>query len=100
MSKLILAAMGFMMGLGSITGYFLAKWDIQSNGFPDRQNAIAATTAPAKEISLKPAPIPPRADLELKYALCTNSAPDKKTLNRFSDKQLNDLVFKVCSENS
>ena len=101
-SKLILCAMGLMLGLGSIVGYFLAKWDLQSNGFTSSTNAIAATASdsPPKQINLKPAPMPPRSELELKYRICTNTQVTSKALSRFDDKQLNDLVFKVCSENS
>ena len=100
MNKLILAAMGLMLGCGSIGGYYLAKWDLQSNAIANSQQAIAATVpeSQAKQISLKP--IPKRSELELKYALCTNSKPDKSSLSRFDDKALNDLVYKVCSENS
>jgi len=94
--------MGLTLGIGSIVGYFLAKWDIQSNGFSSSTNAIAATapTPTAKQINLKPAPIPPRSELELKYRICTNTQVTSKALSRFNDRQLNDLVFKVCSENS
>jgi hypothetical protein len=101
-SKLILCAMGLMLGFGSVAGYFLAKWDIQSNGFTSSTNAIAATTPTpaAKQINLKPAPILPRSELELKYRICTSTQVTSKALSRFDDKQLNDLVFKVCSENS
>ena len=101
-SKLILCAMGLMLGFGSIVGYFLAKWDLQSNAIASSNNAIAATapTSPAKQINLKPASIPPRSELELKYRTCTNSQVTSKVLARFDDKQLNDLVFKVCTENS
>lgn len=99
-SKLLLAAMGLMLGFGSIVGYFLAKWDLQSNGIASSNNAIAATapTPAAKQINLKP--LPPRSELELKYRICTNTQFTSKALSRFDDKQLNDLVFKVCSENS
>jgi hypothetical protein len=94
--------MGLMLGFGSIVGYFLAKWDIQSNAIASNTNAIAETapTPPTKQISLKPSPIPPRSELELKYRTCTNTQVTSKALSRFDDKQLNDLVFKVCSENS
>lgn len=100
MNKLILAAMGLMLGCGSIGGYYLAKWDLQSNAIANSQQAIAATTTEpqAKQISLKP--IPKRSELELKYSICTNSKVDKQALSRFDDKALNDLVYKVCSENS
>ena len=99
-SKLIIAAMGLMLGFGSIVGYFLAKWDIQSNGFTSSNNAIAATAPVPKQINLNPTPIPSRSELELKYQLCTNSKVNSKALARFDDKKLNDLVFKVCTENS
>jgi hypothetical protein len=98
MNKLILAAMGFMLGCGSITGYFLAKWDLQSNAIANSQNAIAATEPDRKPklISLKPSQ--KRSELELKYALCTNSKNDKKVLERLDDKALNDLVYTVCTQ--
>ena len=99
-SKLILCAMGLMLSLGSIVGYFLAKWDLQNNAIASNTNAIAATAPAAKQINLKPAPIPPRSELELKYKTCTNTQVNSKALARFNDQQLNDLVFKVCSENS
>ena len=101
-SKLILCAMGLMLGLGSIVGYFLAKWDLQSNGFTSSTNAIAAIASDSKpkQINLKPAPMPPRSELELKYRTCTNTQVTSKALARFDDQQLNDLVFKVCTENS
>ena len=101
-SKLLLAAMGLMLGFGSIVGYFLAKWDLQSNGIVSSNNAIAATAPDSKpkQISLKPAPIPTRSELELKYRTCTNTQVTSKALARFDDRHLNDLVFKICTENS
>jgi hypothetical protein len=103
MNKLILAAMGLMLGCGSITGYYLAKWDLQSNAISSSQAALAAQTTDqpstkAKQVSLKP--IAKRSELELKYSLCTNSKADKTALSRFDDNALNDLVYKVCTENS
>ena len=101
MNKLILAAMGLMLGCGSITGYYLAKWDLQSNAIANSQLSAIAATVPetkAKQISLKP--VLKRSELELKYALCTNSRQDSQSLARFDDKALNDLVYKVCTENS
>ena len=100
-SKLLLAAMGLMLGFGSIVGYFLAKWDLQSNGIIVSSNSAIAATAPdskPKQINLKP--LPQRSELELKYRTCTNTQVTSKALARFDDKQLNDLVFKVCTENS
>ena len=99
-SKLLLAAMGLMLGFGSIVGYFLAKWDLQSNGIASSNNAIAATALGSKPKQTNLKLLPQRSELELKYRTCTNTQVTSKALARFDDKQLNDLVFKVCSENS
>lgn len=101
MNKLILAAMGLMLGFGSITGYFLAKWDLQSNAIANSQNAIAATGPESKPkmISLRK-PIPKRTELELKYHLCIGAKPETVNLSRFDDKALNDLVFNTCTDKS
>ena len=99
-SKLLLAAMGLMLGFGSIVGYFLAKWDLQSNGIASSNNAIAATAPDSKPKQINLKPLPQRSELELKYRTCTNTQVTSKALARFDDKQLNDLVFKVCSVNS
>jgi uncharacterized protein YneF (UPF0154 family) len=86
-NKLILSAMGLMLGCGAISGYFLARWDIQSN-LPTG-TAIAANMPNTK-----------RAQLEQKYTICTGSKPDSKALARFDDSALNDLVYQVCAQNS
>jgi len=99
-SKLLLAAMGLMLGFGSVVGYFLAKWDLQSNGIASSNNAIAATAPDSKPKQINLKPLPQRSELELKYRTCTNTQVTSKALARFDDKQLNDLVFKVCTENS
>jgi len=99
-SKLILAAIGLSLGFGSLIGYFLAKWDIQSNGIAASTNAIAATAPDSKPKQINLKPLLPRSELELKYRTCTNTQVTSKALARFDDKQLNDLVFKVCTENS
>ena len=99
-SKLILAAIGLSLGFGSLIGYFLAKWDLQSNGFTSSTNAIAATAPDSKPKQINLKPLPQRSELELKYRTCTNTQINSKALARFDDKQLNDLVFKVCTENS
>lgn len=101
MNKFILAAMGLMLGFGSIAGYYLAKWDLQSNAISNSQNAIAATVpeTKAKQISLKPPPSK-RSELELKYYLCTQTKEGSVNFKPIDDRTLNDLVHKVCSENS
>ena len=99
-SKLLLAAMGLMLGFGSVIGYFLAKWDLQSNDIVSSNNAIAATAPDRKPKQINLKLLPQRSELELKYRTCTNTQVTSKALARFDDRQLNDLVFKVCSENS
>ena len=99
-SKLLLATMGLMLGFGSVIGYFLAKWDLQSNGIVSSNNAIAATAPDSKPKQINLKPLPQRSELELKYRTCTNTQVTSKALARFDDKQLNDLVFKICTENS
>ena len=99
-SKLLLAAMGLMLGFGSIVGYFLAKWDLQSNGIASSNNAIAATAPGSKPKQTNLKLLPQRSELELKYRTCTNTQVTSKALARFDDRQLNDLVFKICTENS
>ena len=99
-SKLLLAAMGLMLGFGSIVGYFLAKWDLQSNGIASSNNAIAATAPGSKPKQINLKLLPQRSELELKYRTCTNTQVTSKALARFDDRQLNDLVFKICTENS
>ena len=95
-NKLILAAMGFMLGCGSIVGYFLARLDLESNVLKP-QSAIAATESKAKQVL---SPQQARETLEDKYYLCSRQTPQSVSLDRFSDKQLNDLVFNVCSQKS
>ncbi|HBC43164.1 MAG TPA: hypothetical protein DCZ88_15085 [Pseudanabaena sp.] len=100
-SKLILGAMGLMLGIGSIVGYFLARWDLQSNAIATSPSTVTETASKPTPRPIKPSPaIPPRTELETKYRLCTNTQVTNKALSRFDDKQLNDLVFKVCTENS
>jgi hypothetical protein len=97
--KVFIAAMGLMLGFGSIAGYFLARWDLQTNGFANSQQAIASEPdRKPKLVSLKP--IDKRSELEAKYFLCIASPPNKQALARFDDKALNDLVYRVCTENS
>lgn len=102
MNKSILAAMFFMLGCGAITGYYLAKWDLQSNAIANSQGQAIAATAPetkAKQVSLKPPPSK-RSELELKYHLCTKTKEGSVNLKPLDDKTLNDLVWQVCTENS
>jgi len=88
-SKIILAGLFFMYGLGTLTAYFFARIEIAPQ-------AIAALQP--KQISLKPEDN--RVTLETKYALCAGVKPNVVDLKRFDDTQLNHLVFNICSKNS
>lgn len=103
MVKVIGCAMGLMLGFGSVIGYFIAKWDLQTNQITKSQEAIAQTAPDPKlkpkQVSLKP-PDDPRTLLESKYALCTGARNPKELLAKFNEKELNDLVYTVCLEKS
>lgn len=89
--------MGLMLGCGSVAGYFIAKWDLQTNAIANSQQAIAEPDRKPKQVSLKPPPSK-RSLLEEKYHLCIGANPNTVNLSRFDDKTLNDLVFQSCSQ--
>jgi len=92
MVKLILIPVSLSLALGSLLGYHLQKLDSQQVTKQDDGQAIAAVP---KQINLRPVSAK-RSELELKYALCTDSNQDKKLLSRLDDQTLNDLVYRVC----
>ena len=96
MIKIIGITAAISLALGSILGYSLQKLESQPITKQDSGEAIAATP---KQVDLSPNPSK-RSELELKYALCTNSKPDPRTLSRLDDKTLNDLVYQVCTQAS
>lgn len=93
MIKIICIPVALALALGSLLGYHLQKLESQPMTKQDSGEAIAAP----KQIDLRPKKSPKRSELELKYALCTDSSPDPKTLSRLDDKTLDELVFQVCS---
>lgn len=90
--KIIAITAALSLAIGSVIGYMLQKSESQ----PISGAAIAAEP---KMVRLKPVATK-RTELELKYALCTNSKLDTKTLSRLDDKTLNNLVYQVCTANS
>jgi hypothetical protein len=98
--KFYVAGLFFALSIGATASYFLAKLDSSSNQFTG--NAIAAISPEnkAKQIDLKPLPIVNRGELVLKYQLCTKTKVSSKLLDRFNDQELNDLVYRVCTEAS
>jgi len=93
MVKLLLIPSALFLALGSILGYHLQKLESQQI---TKQDSGEAITAIPKQVDLRPKPSK-RSELELKYALCTNSRQDPTTLSRLDDKTLNDLVYQVCT---
>jgi hypothetical protein len=93
MIKALLITSSLSLAMGAIGGYFLQKLESQPITKQDSGEAIAAIP---KQIDLRPRSAK-RSELELKYALCTNSKPDPATLARLDDKTLNDLVYQVCT---
>ena len=94
MIKLLLIPAALSLALGSLLGYHLQKLESQQISNQDGGEAIAAVP---KQIDLRPRSSK-RSELELKYALCTDSKPDTKALSRLDDTTLNDLVYQVCSK--
>ena len=99
--KLIGCAMGLMLGFGSLIGYFIAKWDLQSNQITNSQQAIAATdkqqgkpkTVDVRTIKAKT----PRELLEEKYRLCVGNNGD---ISHVPDKVITQVLEKACFEKS
>jgi hypothetical protein len=92
--KALIITSALSLAVGTIGGYFLQKLESQPITKQDSGEAIAATP---KQIDLRPKHSK-RSELELKYALCTDSKPDPATLSRLDDKTLNDLVYQVCTK--
>ena len=95
MIKVIGITASIALAIGSIAGYTLQKLEATQGSSND---AIAATVK-SKVVDLRP-PQTKRSELLAKYDLCTGSKTDPKTLERFNDKELNDLVFSICTKNS
>jgi hypothetical protein len=93
MVKLLLIPSALSLALGALLGYHLEKLESQQITKQAPESAIAAIP---KQIDLRPRSAK-RSELELKYALCTDSKPNPATLSRLDDKTLNDLVYQVCT---
>lgn len=92
MIKVICITASLSLALGSIIGYSLQRLEFPQIAKQDSGDAIASTS---KQIDLRPKS--KRSELELKYALCTDSKSNPATLSRLDDKTLNDLVYQVCT---
>ena len=105
MNKAILAALGLMLGFGSVVGYFLAKWDFQTNAIANSQQAIAQPekpkTEPRKEKQVDVRTIKPvrnaRELLEEKYRLCVGNNGD---ISKVPDSVMTNVIQKACTEAS
>jgi hypothetical protein len=94
MIKVIGITASIAFAIGSIAGYTLQKLEANQGNSND---AIAATVK-SKVVDLRPKS--KRSELLLKYDLCTGTKTAPETLQRFNDKELNDLVFSICTKNS
>jgi hypothetical protein len=105
MSKLLIAAMGLMLGFGSIIGYYLAKWDLQTNAIANSQQAIAQPEKPKpeprKEKQVDIRTIKPvksaRELLEEKYRLCVGNNGD---ISKVPDSVMTQVIQRACTEAS
>lgn len=94
MNKLFAIGLAFMWSTGATTGYFIAKWDLQSNA----PQAIAQPENP----QLKTADIrefkgkTPRQLLEDKYRLCDGAGD----ISRVPDDVLRQSISKICIKKS
>ena len=95
MIKIIGISASIAFAIGSIAGYTLQKLEANQGNSND---AIAATVK-SKVVDLLP-PKTKRSELLIKYDLCTGTKTAPETLQRFNDKELNDLVFSICTQNS
>jgi len=95
MVKLLLIPSAIFLALGSLLGYHLQRLESQQIAKQDSGEAIAAIP---KQVDLRPLSAK-RSELELKYALCTDTKQNPAVLSRLDDKTLNDLVYQVCTIN-
>ena len=95
MVKSLLITSALSIAIGAIGGYYLQKLESQPITKKDSGEAIAPTP---KQIDLRPKS--KRSELLLKYDLCTGTKTAPETLQRLNDKELNDLVFSICTQNS
>jgi hypothetical protein len=105
MSKLLIAAMGLMLGFGSIIGYYLARWDLQTNAIANSQQAIAQPEKPKPEPrkekqvdirTIKPVKTA-RELLEEKYRLCVGNNGD---ISKVPDSVMTQVIQRACTEAS
>ena len=109
MNKLLLAGLGFMFGCGSLVGYFVSRWDLQSSAAIANSQQIATAPKPS------PGPVENRKDklvdirtvkpvksarelLEEKYRLCVGNP--NGDLSRVPDGVMNQVIEKTCTEKS
>lgn len=97
MIKALLITGSLSLAVGTIGGYYLQKTEVIGSAQTAPAKSDEAIAATPKQIDLRPKPSK-RSELELKYALCTDSKANPATLSRLDDKTLNDLVYQVCTK--
>ncbi|MFM7887405.1 MAG: hypothetical protein ACKPCM_12090, partial [Pseudanabaena sp.] len=101
-NKLLLAGLGFMFGCGSLVGYFLSRWDLQSSAAIANSQQITPGPVETRKDKLvdirtvKPVKSP-RELLEEKYRLCVGNNGD---LSKVPDSVMNQVIQRACTEKS
>ena len=86
--KAFAIGLAFMWSIGALTGYFIAKWDLQAS-------AIALAPKQVDMRNVKPSKTS-RELLEEKYRLCDGTGD----ISKVSDQILYQSVQKICLEKS
>jgi hypothetical protein len=109
MNKLILAAFGVVFGCGSLSGYFLARWDLQSSAAIANSQQVSTPPSPSpspgpekrKEKLVDIRTVKPvksaRELLEEQYRLCVGNNGD---LSKVPDSVMNQVIQRACTEKS
>lgn len=96
--KPVIAGLFFMWAAGSITGYFLAKWDLQANAIASPVEQPQKANVASKQVDIR-AVKPVKSDRQLlveKYRLCGGAGD----ISAIADSQLFESVQKICLEKS
>lgn len=106
MNKLIAAGLGFMFGCGSLVGYFVSRWDLQSSAAIANSQQIVPTPTPSPAEKRKDKLVdirtvkPVKSERELleeKYRLCVGNNGD---LSKVPDSVMNQVIQRACTEKS
>ena len=93
--KVLAVGLLFMWSAGATTGYFIAKWDLQTNAISASPKPISLASKQADMRDVKPSKTS-RELLEEKYRLCDGTGD----ISKVSDQILYQSVQKICLQKS